>query len=187
MPPPAILRFTSSVPVALALLRLREQAVGYNNHPQNILLDRRLDHVVRPASQFMHDWMHALLVHGIFQTICYKLLDTFIQLGINDVYQQIKAYVALWTLPRHIGHTTKQLSSMFSKKRETANRKAKTFKCLASEALSVYPILAYFVLRVLLRSGLCDAACVAFLTLADLLDVLTSVSYGVITPELTSR
>ena len=46
------------------VLKAREQACGFNHHPANMLLNRNLDDVVFPASQFAHDWMHTFLSTG---------------------------------------------------------------------------------------------------------------------------
>ena len=49
--------------------KLRQQAVGFRHEPDSLLNDTSLDEVVRPASCFAHDWMHCLLVTGVFNTI----------------------------------------------------------------------------------------------------------------------
>ena len=45
------------------------QAIGFRHEPHGMLHDPSLDAVVRPASQVTHDWMHATLVRGVFQTV----------------------------------------------------------------------------------------------------------------------
>ena len=47
------------------------QAIGFTHQPHNLLLDRSLDDVVFPVSQFCHDWMHAVFVHGVWNSVAY--------------------------------------------------------------------------------------------------------------------
>ena len=53
---------------------LWQQAVGFNNEPDGILRNDRLRNHVRPASQYCHDWMHALMVAGVMNKIIFALL-----------------------------------------------------------------------------------------------------------------
>ena len=64
-----------------------------------------------------------------------------------------------------------------------SNKKAKTFKALASELLSLYPILALFLIRTVVRANICVAECEAFVALCDLVDLLTVANIGKCTPD----
>ena len=35
-----------------------QQALGVTHHEHAILLDRRLDGILKPVDQYLHDWMH---------------------------------------------------------------------------------------------------------------------------------
>ena len=48
-----------------------QQAIGFRHEPDGLLLDAELDDIVLPASQFCHDWMHAVMVHGVLNTAMY--------------------------------------------------------------------------------------------------------------------
>ena len=148
-----------------------------------MLLDASLDDVVFPAQQFCHDWMHALYVQGCFNTVMFLLVKAFDAEGINDLFPRLETYVAMWNLPKRLGSAL-ALSTIFSAKRETFDRKAKTFKCQASDGLSVTPIIAFFLQHVMMRAGIAVAACTAFLHLADIADLLLAASTGKVTPAL---
>ena len=46
-----------------------QQAVGINFEPLGLLCDQELSGVLAPATQFVHDWVHCFLVHGVFQSL----------------------------------------------------------------------------------------------------------------------
>lgn len=92
----------------------------------------------------------------------------------------VHGYMELWKWPAKVHDAA--LPEAFSKKRAAASRKGKHLKCSASDGLSMYPVLAYFVQTVLLRSGKATKACEAFLALADVIDLLVAVPLGVVTP-----
>ena len=75
------------------------------------------------------------------------------------------------------------LQEIFNTNRDKANTKAKKFKCKASEGLGLYPTLAHFIQAVVLPAKACVKECVAFLAMADLLDVLQAVPLHIITPQ----
>jgi hypothetical protein len=162
--------------ISKAMFELKQQACGFNHEPHGILSDKDLHGIVLPASQFCHDWMHGLLVNGVFHTVAYLLLAG---LGPN-IYSTLQDYIALWRFPAKVVNSS--LKDLFAKKRKDSNNKAGTFKCSASEGLAVYPVLAFFVQAVVQPSGLCLKECKAFLGLADVLDLLQAVPKGLTTP-----
>lgn len=99
-------------------------------------------------------------------------------------YADIASEVQQWRWPLRLQvHTSSATQHVFDPKREISNRKAKEFKAQASEALSIAPILAYFVLTVVLPRGLCIDACNAFLKLCLILELLQVVPRGIVTPD----
>ena len=126
---------------APAMFAMRQQAVGFRHEPDSMLLDPELEDVVHPASQFCHDWMHAMMVHGVFNTMLYLLLEALLQVGVRDIWQRLHDYVGLWVWPRRVASSS--TNELFKHKRMQSSRKAKHFKCTASEALSVYPVVAF--------------------------------------------
>lgn len=164
-----------------AMFSKREQAVGFRHQPYGLLLDPELSNIVKPASQFCHDWMHALFVSGVFNTIAFLLLESFVGAGMRDIWGMMEEYIALWRWPKRV-HDSK-LPSVFSKKRVVANRKANHLKCSASDGLSLIPVMAFFARSVLRPSGKCPLAIDAFLALASLVETLVAIPFEQISPD----
>ena len=124
-----------------------QQATGFNYEPFGLLFSEDLQHHIRPVQQFVHDWMHCLVSQGVFQTICTAWLDSAQQH--LDIYKELHEYLALWIHPK-----TKKLSNLFSPKRKMSNKEAGIFKCDASEALSLGPILCFYLQKTFIPAGL---------------------------------
>ena len=54
----------------------RQTENGFIWHAYNMLLDHELDDVVKPADQFMHDWMHCIFVQGVWNLVMNLLLNS---------------------------------------------------------------------------------------------------------------
>ena len=166
---------------APGMFALREQAVGYKYEPYGLLMDPELDTIVNPVSQFCHDWMHAIFVHGVFGTVVFRLLESMVSDGRRDVWDSLDGYMQLWTWPSRVHSNS--MKSVFSQQRATSSRKAKNFKCAASEGLSMYPVLAFFVQTVLLPAGRRIHECKAFIALADMIDLLCAIPLGCVSVD----
>ena len=81
-----------------------------------------------------------------------------------------------------VSRNTGHLQEIFNPHRERSNNKAKGFKCQASDALALYPIIAFFIQTVVMPAGVCLKECVAFVALADLIDMLQSSACKIISP-----
>jgi hypothetical protein len=165
--------------------KIREQALGITWGPYNLLSDPDLNSVVNPCDQFCHDWMHCLIASGLFQLVFHLLLEDLERAGLRNVYELFQNYVMMCNW--QVGYHTSNLGRFFDDTRRTSNRKAGTFKCQASDALALYPVLSFFVLTMFLRTGHAVPACGAFITLCDLLDLFTSCARGVVTPLMMRR
>lgn len=165
-----------------AMFELRQQAVGFNYSPHSILQDKGLREVVRPVSQFCHDWMHAIFVNGVFQTVTHLVISALVVAGLTDCYGTMYNYISNWVWPSRICGTS--LKDVFSKKRLDANKRSDSFKCTASEGLSIYPVISYFLQAVALKAGAAVAEATAFLAMADLIDVLQATPHGNVSASL---
>ena len=67
-----------------------EQALGQSHSPHGILLHRGLDHLVKPCTQYMHDWMHTLFSDGIYNMVVYLIFEALIATGCVDIYEVFK-------------------------------------------------------------------------------------------------
>ena len=164
-------------------LRLRETACGFTHNPHNLLLNPRLQNIVYPITQFMHDWMHTFVVHGVFNTLVLLAL-TEVAEEVPSAISDLQEYCSRFKPPVRVGSMD---SGPFTKSRWAASKKAGYFKCTASEALTLYPCIALFVRSVWVRANIKVAACQALLKLFLILDLLLCVPHGVVTPALLRK
>ena len=160
----------------------REQITGFVYEPHSMLLDRRLDGIIFPVSQFMHDWMHCLFANGVFNIMLYLVLESFLNAGCRDIYDRVERHVKSYRWPSRVHSAA--LSSVFSLKGKKSSRKAKHVKCQASDGLSLVPVLAIFFGCVALSWDLCDAECYVFLAFADVVDYISAVPRGGVDPDM---
>lgn len=165
-----------------AEVRATEQALGLAHAPCGLLLDQGLRQHIRPASCVMYDWMHVFLVHGAFQTEVHLLLDKLKGIGLG--FKELHAYASTWNWPSWVRCSPK---AVFNERREAACSSADTFKCAASEALSIYPVMLH------LFNAVVDAEALApqrrsFAALCAVLDALQLVkSRGTAADQLERR
>ena len=158
-----------------------QQALGLTHQPHGILLDRVLDNTFDPCEVYSHDWMHCIFVDGCFNAALYLLLESFIQSGMTTVYATIQEYVSRFVWPKWVGSS--HLDEVFCESRKTSHRKAKHFKAQASDLMSLMPVLGLFIYQVLLKTGRCRNACLAFLSLIKVVNLIKAVPRGVVLPE----
>ena len=159
-----------------------QQALGITHHPRALLLDRSLDVLLSPVKVYMHDWMHALYVDGVVNLHVYLLFEAFIGKGLKNVYETFSDYAAKWKWPGRLHGN--HLAEIFSAARRKSHRDASHIKCQASDLLSLTPVLAHFVQTVLLPCHVCDAECLSFLALADIVEIILSTSRNQVRPEM---
>ena len=111
--------------ISATQFRLRQQAAGFRHEPNGILLDMELRGILQPASQFIHDWMHAMCSSGVCNILVFLFL---MDLSAFDpkVYNSVHDFINTWWLPAKYAKRT-SIAGLFTKERRTANNKAKTF------------------------------------------------------------
>ena len=166
--------------MSAATFALREQACGFNDRKYNMMKQPCLRGVVRPRTIFCHDWCHAIGVHGVFQKVVYLLLTALVQDGLRDAWEQFSAYLGMWTWPMRLCVNAKRCADIFKGKRKESSKDAKAIKCTASDVLHIHGILACFVQLVLVRARWCERECLAFLSLADIIDLLVAWPLGIV-------
>lgn len=149
----------------------QQQALGITHAPHSILLDRALDRILKPTEVYMHDWMHTLFVDGVVNVVIYLVFEAFIEADMKNIYDVFSRFLLHWAWPKRLTGTT-HLHEIFSDDRRDKHRKAYHIKAQASDLLSILPVLALFVHKVLIPSGICAAECQALLAIADVVDIL---------------
>ena len=158
-----------------------QQSMGLTHHKKAILLDRSLDRSLHPTQVFVHDWMHCIFVDGVMNLCVYLLFEQFINTGMSNIYQVFERYAAAWKWPHRINGA--HLAEIFSALRKDKHRAAAHIKCQASDLLSLTPVLAIFVQKVLLSLHINEQHCLAFLALTDIVDIIMSSSRNDVRPE----
>ena len=114
----------------------------------------------------------------------YLLFEAFIHDKLPGVYELFEGYIALWRWPKRVSGAN-ALAEIFCTRRKLKHRENKHIKCQASDGLSLYALLAYFVQAVLLRNpGNCAMYCNAYLAFADIVDFILGIPRGNVTADL---
>ena len=72
--------------------KIREQAIGFTLLEHSLLTNPHLvaSGVLKPASQFCHDWMHGIFGGGVFNVILFQLLaDVQRETGSTQIWRDI--------------------------------------------------------------------------------------------------
>ena len=132
-------------PMVATQRKALETNLGWNIEPGGLLWNDSLLCRAHPVDHVLFDWMHVFFVSGIFNITLFLVLHHFTTCGVS--YQNIHDFVAAWSLPRRRHYTN--IADVFSKKRVDSSKDAQSWKCTASEGLSLLQILAHFMASVL--------------------------------------
>ena len=147
-------------------------ACGFTYMGYSLMTDPELDGVVRPAPQFLHDWMHCIFASGIWNIVLQFTFKALQDARRPDVYPLVNTLLQHWHWPVRMRQT--KLHEMFTMARRGTNNEAKRFKCQASEGLSLYAVLAV----ILGCFTECPHEFMVYLLLCDLIDCFVAVSRG---------
>jgi hypothetical protein len=126
-----------------------EIAAGMNYVPTGVLANTDLRRHIRPADSNMCDPMHVLVSNGVLN---FEIFELFTHCGWSHCYNSMRALSsATWKQPkwRQQVSISRPFDSHHQKASEGTER---SFKCQASEMLSLLPLLRYFVDIVLART-----------------------------------
>ena len=174
----------ASAVMTAANLEELQTRLGFNYVPKGVLQDAELRALCNPVSHLLFDTMHVYYVNGIFNNHVGRLIESVKPYGLT--YQQLHDYASCWTWPARVKGNTG--TDAFAGKRAESSWKAGVFKCTASEALCLMPVISRFVEAVVLTSSLAagrHAAC--FLLLAKVLELLEQTPRGGVTPQELQR
>ena len=117
-----------------------QQACGFSYSKYGLLFDPLVRPIFKPVSSFTHDWMHCILSNGVFATCMFSWLEAIEPH--MQIYKVLSDYLPLWHHPKH---QACKLELLFADKNKKNNKESCTFKSTASEAVSLLPILSYFI------------------------------------------
>ena len=146
--------------MSLKAFKLLEQSLGYGLVPNGVLACRELRGAFG-ISSFQFDWVHNILVQGIFPIE----LNLFIELWSGAMVKRLSDFVKAHTWPKWLASKVSQIKI----------QKGTEVKGSASEFLGVYSIIRSFVEEEKIhldQSARVSSAAISFLALCELLDLL---------------
>ena len=146
-----------------------QKACGLTWQKNMFCLDKTLrsKNLVRPKEQYAHDWMHCCVSNGTFQMVLFWLFQS---LG-KESWKLFEDYLKHWHLPKHL--KVSKLEALFSPKKVTSYKKQGKFSCQASEALTLIPILSFWLKAIFLKDAQLRPFCEAFLWCMDVILLLS--------------
>ena len=144
-----------------------QQATGLTYSKHALMLNQPLldKGVIRPATQFCHDWMHGVL-QGTAPCVLHHLFTSLATEGF-DCYAFFEKYFQCWQNPR--GWKANYFHQLFEKKKMEKSKNARKFTCTA-ECLGIFPIVRHCMCTIIQPQSLCVAAVNAFLAMSEVID-----------------
>ena len=84
--------------------KLRQTACGFNLQESSVLCDPELDAIVKPCSQFCHDWMHGIFSHGVWNVMIFLLMVDIAAIN-GNIWKELSATLNCGTVLRYIRRT----------------------------------------------------------------------------------
>ena len=128
--------------ISKAMLENAQRAAGFTFDPDTLLSDLDLRPIAKPSC-YARDPMHTMLAGGVVNSETFALLRALSQDNPLFSYAFLTDFCSAdWKWPKARGSA--KVSDIFSPGREAAGSKDQMFKAGASEMLSVYPLIRYF-------------------------------------------
>ena len=157
-----------------------QKQLGFTYSPGMITLDPVTTTIYKPISALVWDWMHCMLIDGVFAITVGRMMADLRPRHVT--YQALADFVQKWRWPRRIGDRGASGEDIFTSSKIEKYYKEQRFKTSASEALSLYPVMAAFVDQPHI-DALRAPSITCFRLCCDILDALQSVSRSKCTPE----
>ena len=155
--------------------KMHQQAAGLTYNEHALLSSETLKEcgLLKPISLYCFDYMHGMCSSGLLGDITYLVLESIHNAGIK-IWQDLQPWLEVWVLPKAYSCC---LGNLFDSKSVSSCRKAHTFKCSASEMLSLYKLLGYYLQVMFLAHNIQAEQCRCFLCWANVLDYLVSIPF----------
>ena len=129
--------------------------------------------LLKPISLYCFDYMHGMCSSGLLGDITYLGLESIHNAGFQ-IWQDLQPWLGVWVSPKAYSCC---LGNLFDSKSVGSCRKAKTFKCSASEMLSLHKLLQYYLQIMFLPHSIMVEQCLCFVCWANVLDYLVSIPF----------
>ena len=122
-----------------------QQACGFTFSQKALLMSSVLQQLalLKPVSGYCHDWMHGMASSGVLCHVMAWVLEALATSGMPNIWHTLQDYIQLWTWPGNLPGTS-ALHKLFSSKKVETHRKHQKMVVSASELLSLYPIVEYY-------------------------------------------
>ena len=149
-----------------------EKSVGINYRPDGLLCDPAFASLT-PITSTLYDWMHCYVVGGVFNVEVGHLMNCLAANGVSN--RDVQSFFETLTFPRSLSSRGVTGKLAFKKKIDAGDH----FKCSASEALSIYAPLRFFLMSIACDQGSdLQKAITSFFCLASVLDHLRKTMKG---------
>ena len=157
-----------------------EKASGFTFNQHGLLADRELRNYVGPATTYTMDWLHNFLCHGVTSLEITALLEKC-KAELRVTYAQLDSFVkSAWIWPS--SQAAHKIDAIFSPSREKGSSEG--FRGSGSELLMVFPLLRYFVTKVIKPTNKIGAACDSFLKMCHIVDEFLKLKKGISSNQL---
>ena len=154
-----------------------ELRLGFNDNPHNFAKKP----YVHMVSGLMFDWMHIYLVGGLLLEEFGLTMKVLLKAHVVT-YASLRTFLDEWVTP--CAHKV-NINRLFDKKASKDNISSETFKCGASEMLSLMPALAfYFSSFVDTLDELRQAVVLSLLACIDVVEMLQQIKAGTVTADV---
>ena len=160
---------------------LTQKQFGFTHNPGSILLDDRLVAIYKPISATVFDWMHVLLIDGVFAIHMGCLMARLKEFAVTCA--TLHTFVKNWHWPGRINSRGVSGKDLCDPKHDAKWYELEKFKPSASEVLSLYPVFALFFATLALPGELCRPEITCFLLLCDVVDAFMLVARAKMTAE----
>ena len=122
-----------------------QQACGFTYSSRALLMSQPLAALglLRPVTGYVHDWMHTMCSSGILCFIMAWVIEAIAASCMPNIWCNLCQYLQLWAWPGNLPGSG-ALHKLFTSKKVEAHRKGEKIVASASEMLSIYPVVAYF-------------------------------------------
>jgi hypothetical protein len=154
---------------------------GLNWNEWSLLMNTRI--MLSVVSSLMYDWAHCLVCDGIADGEFGMFMKHMHVHRTRTTYAEVGAYISAWTVPKGLGDVRK----LFTPSGSLNNIKKGSFTCMASQFLTLTPMLILYLTRVCLPRGECIPQVLSMIEVLLLIEILQAVKRGVVTPAKLRR
>lgn len=123
---------------------------------------------------YCFDYMHGLCSNGVPNDTIFLVLDSIHNCG-HKVWEKIQSWMDFWIFPK--AYSNSNLGQLFEAKHVANCKKARSFKCAASDILALYKPLQYVLQVVYVANNVMLEQCACFQAWALVLDFLVSIPF----------